>query len=167
MKIDLYNNHETYIKELRHDWNIGRWLKGHGVTVEDLDKHPHINDVILLINIRQNYWHIMTASDQGVWAAYWGLVYSKQKALRPKAWKKIEVIVEAAYQRHLKINIIKHLNHQKTGTIPTQNIGQDNKAKGPCLPQVTNTKREQQDCREVPKRGCANHEVCDAHELWW
>ena len=165
MKIDLYNNHEQYIKEQHQDWDIGRWLKSHGVTVQDLDKHPQIKDITLLINIRQEVWHIMNASEQATWGAYWNIVYKEKKSLKSKALKKFEIIAQATYQRQLKLKAIKQINQLKTST-SYQNIDQDNKAKGSCLPQVTSVKRDERECHVVPK-GCVNHEVCDAHELWW
>lgn len=155
MKIDLYNNHEQYIKENRQNWNIGRWLKSHGVTVKDLDTHKQINDIVLLINIRQQFWYAMTASEQATWGGYWNVVYRNSKPLKLKALKKFETIIEQVRQRQLKIEILRQISSAK------QNIGHDNKAKGPCLPQVTNTKRDQQECRKVPER------VWEAHELWW
>ena len=155
MKIDLYNNHEQYIKEKRQNWNIGRWLKNHGVTVKDLDRHKQIKDVVLLINIRQECWLHMTTSEQAVWGAYWSIVYTQSKALNSKSLKKFEQIIQQVNQRKTKINILRQIGSAK------QNIDQDNKAKGSCLPPVTNTKREQQECRAVPER------VWEAHELWW
>lgn len=155
MIIDLYNNHETYIQQQRQDWNIGRWLKSHGVTVTDLDKHPRIDDIVLLINIRQSLWTSMTASEQATWGAYWNIVYNKRKPLKPKALTKFEHITQQIKQRQLKIQIIRQIGSAK------QNIGHDNKAKGPCLPPITDAKREPQECRAVPER------VWEAHELWW
>ena len=155
MKIDLYNNHEQFIKEKRQDWNIGRWLKGHGVTVADLDQHKQIADVVLLINIRQEFWHLMTYNEQSVWGAYWNLVYKKSRALNCKALKKFETIIEQVNQRKLKIQILKQIGSAN------KNIDQDNKAKGSCLPPVTDAKRDEQECRAVPER------VWEAHELWW
>jgi hypothetical protein len=153
MKIDLYNNHEQYLKEKRQNWNIGRWLQSHGVTVQDLDNHKQIADVVLLINIRQEFWHSMNLSEQAVWGAYWNIVYNKKRALKPKALKKFETIIHEINQRRLKINILRQIGSAK------QNIDQDNKAKGSCLPSVTNTKRDQQECREVPQYA--------AEDLWW
>jgi len=155
MKIDLYNNHHAYITQQRQDWDIGRWLKGHGVTVKDLDKHPRIDDVVLMINIRQEFWHAMNKHEQGVWAGYWSTVYTKRKPLHAKALRKFKNIIQQVRQRKLKIQILRQIGSAN------KNIGHDNKAKGPCLPPVTDAKRDQQECRAVPER------VWEAHELWW
>ena len=144
MIIDLYNNHQQYIKEQRQDWNIGRWLKTHGVTLADLDSHQQIDDVVLLINIRQEFWHAMNYSEQGVWAAYWDIVYKKSKPLHKKALKKFENIIHKLNQRQLKINILRQIGSAK------QNRDVHNKANPSCLPPVTDTKREQQECHAVP-----------------
>jgi hypothetical protein len=155
MIVDVYNNHEQYRKEQQQDWNIGRWLKNHGVTVADLDKHKRIQDVILLINIRQQCWLYMTVNEQSVWGAYWSIVYTQSKALNKRALAKFERIAQQVNQRKLKIQIIRKIGSAN------KNIDQDNKAKGSCLPPVTDAKREQQECRAVPER------VYQAHELWW
>jgi hypothetical protein len=153
VKIDLYNNHDVFIKESQQDWNIGRWLKSHGVSIKDLDQHEQIADVVLLINIRQEFWHGMNYSEQAVWGAYWNIVYNKSRPLKSKSLKKFEHIIQQANQRLLKINILRQTGSAK------QNIDQDNKAKGSCLPPVTNTKRDQQECRQVPQYS--------AEDLWW
>lgn len=158
MIVDLYNNHKTYIEEQRQDWDIARWLRQHGVTLQDLDTHPQITDIVLLINIRQQLWHSMTASEQATWGAYWSVVYTRRLPLNNKAFRKFELITQLNQLRHATIKSL------RIGSAK-QNIGQDNKAKGPCLPQVTNTKREPQECREVPT--CVHHTDCDAHLLWW
>jgi hypothetical protein len=149
MKIDLYNNHKQYIAEQRQDWNIGRWLKTHGVTVADLDSHKQINDVVLLINIRQQYWHAMSSSEQASWGGYWNVVYRNSKPLKPKALNRFETIIQQIDQRKLKINILKQVNQLKTGSA-IQNKDVHNKANPSCLPPVTDTKREQQECHTVP-----------------
>jgi len=140
-----YNDIARTRQNQRHEWNIGRWLHSHGVTVQDLDQHPQISDIILLINIRDSSWHLMNSSEQAVWGAYWSIVYHKRKPLKPKALTKFEQIIQATQNRQLKIQVIR-----KIGSA-TQNIGHDNKAKGPCLPPVTDTKREPQECRQMPE----------------
>jgi hypothetical protein len=143
--IEQYQDFQTNRTNQRHQWDIGRWLRSHGVTVQDLDTHPRIPDVILLINIRTNLWHAMNSSEQAVWGAYWSIVYHKRRPLNHKALTKFERITLAVDQRQLQIKILRQIGSA------TKNIGQDNKAKGPCLPPVTDTKREPQECRQMPE----------------
>ena len=46
MKIDLYNNHEVFIKESKQDWSVSKWLRSKGINLNDLQDHQQINDVI-------------------------------------------------------------------------------------------------------------------------
>lgn len=69
------------------------WCKTKGIFERDLVQHPQINDITILVNIRDTYWSDMTASHRGVWAAYWDWVYFKKKPLKAKHLKKLEHIV--------------------------------------------------------------------------
>ena len=164
MEISLYNNHEQYIKEQRQDWAIDRFCLKKGIKRKDLESHPHWKDLALLINIYSEFGKEIKINKSliSTYNAYWGVVYKQQYPLRKKALIKLEILVEQCIkirqQHENKINKIKSL---RTGSANNNNIDQDNEAKGSCLPPVTNTKREQQECRAVPER------VWEAHELWW
>ena len=163
MKIDLYNNHETYIKEQRQDWMIDRFCLKKGIKRKDLIRHPQWNDVLLLIHFLDEFGPELKTNRtlKGIYDAYWGITYKQQYKLRRKALIKLEHVAEQCIkirqQHQLKINKIKSLR----GSATNNNIGHDDKAKGPCLPPVTDAKREPQECRAVPDR------VYQAHELWW
>ena len=173
MKIDLYNNHEQYIKEQRQDWAITKWCLKKGITISTLMNHPQFKDVAFLLEFRSEFekeYKTMKSLMLTV-AKYWNIVYIKKKPLDLKAFNKFEIIankcIKIRQQNEYKKQIIKKLRHQNQGQPNPNNIGQDNKAKGPCLPTVANMKGIQQECHAVPKQGCVNHEVCDAHTLWW
>lgn len=148
MKIDLYNNTETFIKETKQDWNVSAWLRKRGITLDDLDSHTQISDVITLIRIREELGHKFNLYEKGVWDAYWGIVYNKRFPLTKKFWNKFEQIVKNIDSRDQLIEqqrqYIKALRLN-----PNNNMDHDNKAKGSCQPRVTNTKREQLECRRV------------------
>jgi hypothetical protein len=148
MKIDLYNNHEAFIKESQQDWNIGRWLKSKGIQLADLDNHSNIDDVITLIQIREELWYRMNLNEQAIWGAYWGIVYKQKYPLTRKFWKKFDQIVNNIDDRD-QLKALQRIKIQQLRTL--KNMDEDNKAKASCLPQVTNTKREQQECRAVPE----------------
>jgi hypothetical protein len=94
MKIDLYNNHETYIKESKQDWDISRWLKSKGMTLKDLEYHPRMDDLVTLLQIRTELFNRMSPKEQATWAAYWSLVKGQQYPLTKKFWKKMERITQ-------------------------------------------------------------------------
>ena len=164
MEISLYNNHEQYIKEQRQDWAIDRFCLKKGIKRSDMSKHPQWSDLVLLVNFLDEFGPELKTNItlKGVYDAYWGQTYKQKYRLRKKALIKLEIVAEQCLkirqQQQDKINKIKSL---RTGSAKINNIDQDNKANGSCLPQVTNTKREQQECRAVPER------VWEAHELWW
>jgi len=93
MKIDLYNNHETFIAERKQDSVINQWYRDVGLTAKDIERHPCIQDLTILINIRTAYWTIMNPSERGLWAGSWGVVYKHRKFLRPKTLTKFEQLV--------------------------------------------------------------------------
>lgn len=163
MKIDLYNNHETYIREQGQDWLIDRFCLKKGIRRKDLISHPQWDDVLLLIKFVDEFGPELRTNRtlKGVYDAYWGQTYKQKYRLRPKALTKLEILAEQCIkirqQQELKITKIKSLR----GSATNNNVGHDDKAKGPCLPPITDTKRDEQECRAVPER------VYQAHELWW
>ena len=92
-------------------WNIAKWLNSRGrlITADDLDRHPQIDHVIDLLNIRQALWDLMDNREQGVWAAYWNIVYNKKKPLNEKFWQKFNCIADNIQQRQLRQSAIRQL----------------------------------------------------------
>ena len=143
MKIDLYNNTETFFKESRQDSNVNQWLRSKGIDIKDLQGHDQISDVITLINIKDYLWHRMNPIEQVTWHAYWDIVYRKGYPLNQKFWKKFNTIVMAIDQRE-------HIMAQRRQQIRTlKNKDQNTQAKGSDQPQVTYTKRDELGCRAV------------------
>ena len=79
------------------------WCKTKGISKKDLESHPQIDDVILMLRFRDSLWSNMNASEQGIWAAYWSRVYHKRRALHNKALKKLEQITITATDRLLQL----------------------------------------------------------------
>lgn len=151
MKIDLYNNTETYIKESKQDWTVSSWLKKRGITLDDLVDHNQISDVITLIRIREEIGHKFNQSEQGTWAAYWNIVYNKQYPLTKKFWNKFERIVKDIDNRDL-LKTIQRAKIKNLRQNPDNNMDHNNEAKGSCPPRVTNAKRDQWECRVSVKQ---------------
>ena len=55
MKIDLYNNTETFMKEARQDQAVRNWAYKHGISVDYLMDHPCIKDVVFLLDFRDEF----------------------------------------------------------------------------------------------------------------
>ena len=131
MKIDLYNNHETFKQESKQNSAINSWYRDIGLTAKDIDTHPCITDLAILIRIRNAYWTTMTASERALWAGSWGVVYKDRKFLRPKTLNKFETLVVTAYDREQRLNTqrtkIQSLRHTNTEPLKRD---QDNEANG-------------------------------------
>lgn len=93
MKIDLYTNHDTFVKESKQNAKINAWYRRYGLTANIIDTHPRVQDLAILINIRDAYWELMNPSERGTWVACWGNVFKLHYAIRPKTLRKLEQIV--------------------------------------------------------------------------
>lgn len=76
--------------ELAHYTNL--WCKSKGISSKDLTEHPQADDIILLVNFRQELWQHMTKSQQASWGAFWSYSYTWKKPLRKKHLTKLENI---------------------------------------------------------------------------
>lgn len=86
------NNLPLTNRELAHYTNW--WCKSVGIRSKDIDSHPQIDDVILLIRWHQECWFDANKEERGIWSGYWSAVYHKQLPLKAKALKKLEATVE-------------------------------------------------------------------------
>ena len=84
-------------REKTHYTNM--WCRSIGIKSRDILNHPRIDDAIILINIRNEFWYYLSASDRGIWAAYWKKVYHLQFGLNKKALTKITNIVNNGIYR--------------------------------------------------------------------
>jgi hypothetical protein len=104
------------------------WCCSIGIKSRDIDNHPRIDDAIILINIRNEFWSYLSASDRGVWAAYWKKVYHLQFGLNKKAITKITNIVnngihrqQVAEKQRQRIKAIRESKLQKGSVHMTTN----------------------------------------------
>lgn len=100
--------------ENQQNWRISGWLNRSMITVEDLEKHPQIDGVIQLANVRDYLWQRMNARERGVWSAYWGYVYTQKKPLKKKFWNKMNLIVRAIDDREQVRTYIKETRLKRT-----------------------------------------------------
>jgi len=96
------------------------WCKTIGIKSRDLDSHPQIDDVILLIRWHQECWMDSNKSQRGVWSGYWSVVYHHQFPLKAKALKKLEATTQeiitrqqARQLKQIKIRQLRESNQQK------------------------------------------------------
>lgn len=86
--------------ELNHYTNL--WCKVKGFKSKDLELHPHIDDMILLITIREEYSDFFTQEQWDEWKKLWVMVYSKKFSLKKFHRKTLEQITIKAIIRQSK-----------------------------------------------------------------
>ena len=79
------------------------WVRTKGLKIRDITNHPQIDDAILLVKIRDEYWQFFNAGNKGLWAALWDKVYHLQFNLKAKHLKKLEQLVITATSRQLEL----------------------------------------------------------------
>jgi hypothetical protein len=95
-------SYETNLSASEKIHLTNKWCQSIGIKSKDLDSHPQIDDVIILINFRNEFWQDMDKSEQGIWAAYWSWVYHKQVPIK-KAWLiKLETIIKSVEFKQIK-----------------------------------------------------------------
>lgn len=118
MKIDLYNNHETFIKECKQNSAIRRWAYLHGISVDYLMEHPCVKDVVFLLDFRDEFQKEYKTNKTYLasFNAYWGNTYCLKKPLKPKAFRKLGIIAEECLeirkQKQTQLDKIKSLRQQ-------------------------------------------------------
>lgn len=103
MKIDLYNNHDVFVKESQQNSAVARHCRRLGITRKKLETHPHFNDLLTLMAFDQHQtW--MTEKDQQIWRHTWQWVYRQELALTEYHRRKLRSIVDGIEfkQRRLK-----------------------------------------------------------------
>ncbi len=69
---------------------FNKWCREREITFYDLDNHPQIDDLILLIRIKEEFHRYMTKSHHALWGAIWDIVYNRKNKISEKNLKKLE-----------------------------------------------------------------------------
>jgi len=92
MKIDLYNNHNAFIKEARQNYGIDKWCRELGISRKKIEAHPHIADIRVLIELRA-YSTYFNKKDTQVFTKIWHQVYEHEYPL-------------TAYHKHKLLQVV-------------------------------------------------------------
>lgn len=116
-------SNQLSMNELIHYTN--QWCKSIGLKSKDLDHHLAIDDVIMLVNFRDEFWYYMDYSERGVWAAIWSWTYHKQFKLKQKHLDKLEIVAKSAVfkqeKRQQRLETIKALRQRIANAHETKN----------------------------------------------
>lgn len=98
MKIDLYNNHDTFIKQQQQSYELRSWARRMGIPAREfeakLDSHPFIVDIRVLIDLNM-YKHLFNRKDQQVFNHIWHQVYQLEYPLSVYHRKKLLQVVKS------------------------------------------------------------------------
>jgi hypothetical protein len=118
MKIDLYNNHETFVKEVHQNQAVKKWAYKQGISIDYLMDHPCIEDVVFLLDFRNEFQNEYKTNKTYLasYNAYWGNTYCLKKPLKSKAFRKFEIMaldcLEIRKQHNAQRERIKSLRQQ-------------------------------------------------------
>jgi hypothetical protein len=83
-------------KDIEQEQLIGYWIKRFGINRKDLTEHPQIDDVMLILQVRNfvkdNPGHISNR-EQAQLGAIWGYVYKKHYPLKRKYLNTLENVI--------------------------------------------------------------------------
>ncbi len=107
--IDLLSNAEV-LSQFTTDWCRQNGIKPRDLGCSTLitedgklrpyqNAHPAIDDVIILIKLRNEFWNNWNHNEKCVWSAYWSSVYHKGYPFKAKALNKIEKLANTGIFR--------------------------------------------------------------------
>jgi hypothetical protein len=120
-KSDLINKWCRDLGIKKSDLGLGYKVSEDGKIITDFKPHPAIDDVILLINLRNEFWLFWNSKERASWAAYWSIVYHNGYPFRKKALLKLETLAKSGIfrqeQQQLKRQYIRQIREsiQKNG----------------------------------------------------
>jgi hypothetical protein len=125
MKIDLYNNYETFCQERKQDSAVQRYCHGIKISMKKLQSHPCVADVATLIMF-DPYDTWMTEKDQQIWRHTWAWVYHKELPLNQYHKRKLNSILDSIQHRQRTIKHMKKaitMTSKKGRLLPDRLIG--------------------------------------------
>ena len=112
MIIDLYNNHEQFVKERKQDCAVQGFCRDLAISQTKLEQHPNIRDVRTILDFRP-YQPFMTAKDQQILRHTWAWVYHQELPLNQYHRHKLNTILDSIEYRQ---RTIKHMKKAITMT---------------------------------------------------
>ena len=94
------DNERIQRQMLEQEQLVGYWAKKFGaITRKDLTDHPQIDDVIMLLKIRDELGKHFNNKESGMWGFCWSYTYHKRCHLKKKHLKKLETLVTGITKR--------------------------------------------------------------------
>ena len=81
------------------DLGCGTLITDDGKIKPYQNAHPAIDDVIILIKLREEFWTNWNHNEKCTWSAHWSSVYHKGHHFKAKALKNIEKLANTGIHR--------------------------------------------------------------------
>ena len=94
--------------EYQQERLLNSWCRSRGITADDLVKHPCVDDITILLRIKEDLGHMMNTVEQAAWGGHWSSVYHKKKRLTDKSLRRIEGMVKALTARQQALQATRH-----------------------------------------------------------
>lgn len=104
-KKQIIDNEKIRRQSLEAEQLVGYWAKKFScITRRDLTNHPQIDDVIMLLKIRDELGTHFNNKESGMWGFCWSYTYHQKCHLKKKHLKKLETLVTGINTRLEKQN---------------------------------------------------------------
>ena len=89
--------------------HLTKWCRSRGITVHDLESHPQMDDLILLLRWRDFAGNNVSHDEEGFYAGLWGMVYKLHYPLKKLHLQRLEQITNNIQARQKTIRHLRHL----------------------------------------------------------
>lgn len=93
--IDHSSHYYHESQSRKQDWDIAAWARKKGLSLDDVQNHPCIDDISLLLRVQSEY-ESEYKSNPTLYASYnalWSGVHSRKRRLNAKGLGRLEIIV--------------------------------------------------------------------------
>lgn len=80
----IQDNQRIAHQNLEQEQLVGYWSKRFGISKQDLDRHPQIDDLMLLIKYKDEFYHDQKAKHRKFFNNTWDWVYTNKLPLKAK-----------------------------------------------------------------------------------
>jgi hypothetical protein len=87
------------------DLGCGTRITEDGKLVPYQNAHPAIDDVIILIKLREEFWTFWNHNEKCVWHGFWSSVYNLRFPFKKSALKKLELLANSGIYRQEQLKL--------------------------------------------------------------
>ena len=92
-----------HAQKLEQEQLVGYWIKRFGISRKDLTNHPQIDDLMLLIKYRAEFYHDSKAKQKRFFDNTWSWVYNNKLPLKAKQLRTLGYYAEGSIRHRQNI----------------------------------------------------------------